>query len=311
MSSSIASYSHFLETLPDAVLLVNSVGKIALANSQACALFGYQLEELQDQSIQILVPDTIRKFHTRYVADFLSKPIRRMMGTALGLSGKCKDGSECPVDIMLSPVEMEGNLFIVCVVRDITQIRQMQDGLKQALNHEMELARIDPLTGAANRRHFYDLLQREIERSRRHQDPFTIAYVDLDNFKAVNDQYGHTVGDELLCAVVEYAKSHLRKIDLVARLGGDEFAFLFVETGLKSAQTLIPRIQHDLLVKMQANGWPVTFSIGVLTCIATLHTTDEIIKMADDLMYSAKRKSKNTIKYFVCTELIPNQQKVE
>jgi diguanylate cyclase (GGDEF)-like protein/PAS domain S-box-containing protein len=299
MPFSIASYSHFLETLPDGVLLVNSSGKIALANSQVSDLFGYRPDELQGQSVQILVPEIKRETHAGYMAGFLSNPKRRLMGTVMELSGMHKDGREFPVDIMLSPIEMDGAQFIVCAVRDITQIKQMQETLKKAFEHEKELARVDPLTGAANQRSFYELARREIERSRRYKYPFTIAYLDLDDFKAINDQFGHKVGDEILCAVVKYSDRRLRKTDLFARLGGDEFAFLLVETGPELAQTIISKFQEDAFFRIQENSSPVTFSIGVLTCIDASLTLEEILKMVDDLMYSVKREGKAGIKYSV------------
>lgn len=299
MSLSISSYSHFLETLPDAVLLVNNSGKIALANSQASSMFGYKSDELQGQSVQILVPEIKRETHAGYMAGFLSNPKRRMMGTVMELSGMRKDGSEFPVDIMLSPMEMDRAQFIVCAVRDIAQIMQMQEALKKAFEHEKELARVDPLTGAANQRSFYELAQREIERSRRYKYSFSIAYFDLDNFKEINDQFGHKVGDEILCEVVKYATGRLRKTDLFARLGGDEFAFLLVETGPELAQTIISKFQEEVLLRIQENGSPVTFSIGVLTCIDASLTLEEILKMVDDLMYSVKREGKASVKYSV------------
>lgn len=299
MPLSIASYSHFLETLPDGILLVNSSGKIALANSQVSDLFGYRPDELQGQSVQILVPEIKRETHIGHVAAFLSNPKRRMMGTVMELSGMRQDGSEFPVDIMLSPMEMDGAQFIVCAVRDIAQIKQMQETLKKAFEHEKELARVDPLTGAANQRSFYQLAQREIERSRRYKYPFTIAYLDLDDFKEINDQFGHKVGDEILRAVVKYAIGRLRKTDLFARLGGDEFAFLLVETGPELAQTIISKFQEDAFLQIQENNSPVTFSIGVLTCINASLTLEEILKTVDDLMYSVKREGKAGIKYSV------------
>ncbi|MFA4915140.1 MAG: GGDEF domain-containing protein [Syntrophales bacterium] len=107
----------------------------------------------------------------------------------------------------------------------------------------------------------------EIERSQRHKHPFTVTYFDLDNFKTVNDRFGHSMGDNVLCTVVRYAKTHLRKMDIVARLGGDEFAFLLPETDQVQARVAISKIQISLLDEMYRNDWPVTFSIGVLTCI--------------------------------------------
>ena len=171
--------------------------------------------------------------------------------------------------------------------------------LRKAHQLEKELAGIDSLTGAANTRSFSDLVHMEIKRSQRNRQPFTIVCIDLGNFKLVNDRFGHSTGDRVLCAIVKQAKSQLRKADVVARIGGDEFAFLLPETNQAAAQTAIHRVQNSLQDEMSRNNWPVTFSIGVLTCVKTTQSSDELIKRADELMYWAKKNGKNSIQYSV------------
>jgi len=167
------------------------------------------------------------------------------------------------------------------------------------LDREKEMARTDYLTGVSNRRSFFEIAQRELDRTQRYKQPFTLAYIDLDGFKTVNDQWGHRVGDKLLCAVVNQARKCLRKTDTIARLGGDEFMLLLPETDQVESQIIVSRIQFDLLQEMQRNNWPVTFSIGVLTCRQSQVTTDELIKKADELMYSVKKNGKNAVAYEV------------
>ncbi len=176
-------------------------------------------------------------------------------------------------------------------------ITLLLSALRGATERERELARVDYLTGVANSRLFYELAQMEIDRCQRYGHPFTLAYVDLDNFKGVNDQFGHSIGDHVLRSVVSSARKHLRKTDVVARLGGDEFALLLPETDQESARGVLSRIQGNLLEEMRQSNWPITFSIGVLTCSSAPYTTDELVRMADDLMYSVKRDGKNAIKY--------------
>lgn len=132
----------------------------------------------------------------------------------------------------------------------------------------------------------FEVLKSEFDRSQRYKRPFIIVYFDLDGFKAVNDQFGHHRGDKLLCAVVNRAKKHLRKMDLMARLGGDEFCLLLPETDQKSARSMVQKIQSALLNEMRRHNWRVTFSIGVLTCREGRTTVSNLIKWADDLMYS-------------------------
>jgi diguanylate cyclase (GGDEF)-like protein len=129
-----------------------------------------------------------------------------------------------------------------------------------------------------------------------------MAYIDLDNFKTVNDRLGHTGGDQVLRAVVSHINMHLRKTDVVARLGGDEFALLFPETNQEAAQAVVIKIQSGLLEEMQQMNWPVTFSNGVVTCAVSPRSTDDLVRMADKVMYSVKREGKNAITYRTYSE---------
>jgi len=170
--------------------------------------------------------------------------------------------------------------------------------LKRALEHEKELARTDYLTGAANSRQFLESIQMEIDRMQRYgQHPFTMAYIDLDNFKRINDQRGHPAGDQVLRTVVEHAQKNLRRIDVIARLGGDEFALLLPETDPESARGALVKLRNGLLGEMEKNGWPVTFSIGVLTCLTVPGSAEELLRLVDESMYAVKRGSKDAIGY--------------
>ena len=169
--------------------------------------------------------------------------------------------------------------------------------LKKSIDHEKKLAHTDYLTGAVNSRLFHELIQVEINHAQRSKQAFTIAYIDLDNFKFVNDKLGHPAGDNVLRAIVHCAKSHIRKIDIFARLGGDEFALLMPETDLESSRTAIEKLRVTLLEEMQNHHWPITFSIGALTCNSPPSSPEQLIKMADELMYSVKHGNKNATKH--------------
>lgn len=171
--------------------------------------------------------------------------------------------------------------------------------LRRAFEREKEFSRTDYLTGAANSRMFDDLFRIEIERSRRYKRPFSLAYIDLDNFKSVNDQFGHDVGDSVLRAAVGAISSKLRKTDIVARLGGDEFALLLPECGEREVRVVVDKIRESLVMEMERNDWPVTCSVGALTCIESKLSKSDLIKKADNLMYAVKSQGKNGISYAV------------
>lgn len=174
--------------------------------------------------------------------------------------------------------------------------------LRHHVEHAQDLARTDSLTGAANSRWFLELLEREIERSKRFERPFTLVYIDIDNFKSVNDEFGHSEGDAALRAVVEHARAQLRTVDVVARLGGDEFALLLPETDGDAARVALAKLNDGLLAEMRRNRWRVTFSVGAVTTTAPRCPADELMRMADNLMYSVKHDTKNATEAFTYTE---------
>ncbi|MFC1593961.1 diguanylate cyclase, partial [Candidatus Omnitrophota bacterium] len=167
--------------------------------------------------------------------------------------------------------------------------------LKERLSHEKKFANTDFLTGVVNSRFFYELVAMELKRTQRHKGVFTVAYVDVDNFKAVNDKLGHRVGDELLRLVAQAVNSSTRDIDIVARLGGDEFIILMPLTDSEQAKIVVGRVQKSLLDVVGIKQWPVTFSIGVVTFTTAPSSVDEMISMADTMMYAAKKAGKNRI----------------
>ena len=171
--------------------------------------------------------------------------------------------------------------------------------LKKTYTLNWELARTDYVTGAISIRYFYELAQIEIQRAKRNQRAFTMAYIDLDNFKAVNDRLGHSTGDRVLRAVSDGICQQVRPADRLARLGGDEFALLLPETDGETAKAVINRIHSSIKNEMLRNGWMVTFSMGVVTFNEAPKTVDEMVKMADNVMYSVKAAGKNGVNYHI------------
>lgn len=164
--------------------------------------------------------------------------------------------------------------------------------LRHSLQHEWELARTDWLTGLPNTRSFVESANHEIARTRRSGSPITVAYIDLDGFKAINDAMGHAAGDELLRQVARALRNGVRDVDTVARLGGDEFAILLPDTGAAEAETVLDRLHPAMTGVATAGNWPVRFSMGAVT-VADPVDADDLIARADAAMYEAKRRGGN------------------
>ncbi len=169
--------------------------------------------------------------------------------------------------------------------------------LRVSLEREREMARTDYLTQVANTRYFVEISDQEIKRAGRYQHPFTVAYLDIDDFKSINDRWGHSTGDELLSLIATTIRTNIRSTDAVARLGGDEFALLLPETGFDAAAIVVQKVQQSLLSAMGRKAWPVTFSIGVVTFRTPPDSVDGMLRVADAFMYSVKHSGKNRIKH--------------
>ena len=171
--------------------------------------------------------------------------------------------------------------------------------LHAGMLRERLLARTDSLTGAANGRTFYEAVAAETERAQRVSRPLTLAYLDLDNFKQLNDCLGHAVGDAALIRVVHTIRLELRSTDLLARLGGDEFGLLLPETGPEGAASLLKRLHEVLSEQMLLKKWPISFSIGAITFRRPLLDVDMMVQRIDALMYCAKKSGKARIEHAV------------
>ena len=174
-------------------------------------------------------------------------------------------------------------------------IASLLSRLHLGMIREKVLARTDALTGAVNGRTFYESIAVEAERARRAGRPLTLAYLDLDHFKQLNDTFGHTTGDRALVEVARSIRANLRVSDMLARLGGDEFALLLPDTEAGRAGTLLGRVQTVIAEEMAAKGWPVTLSVGAATFVRAPVDVDVMIQHIDALMYQAKREGKNRI----------------
>ncbi len=192
-----------------------------------------------------------------------------------------------------------GNLFLIWDIIEKLLFFGMTSlfvaKLKSSMDRIQELARLDFLTKTYNKRYFSELAEREIYRFQRYNRPFSLAYIDADNLKEVNDTYGHHEGDQLLALIARTMQAAVRKTDIVARLGGDEFVILLAENNFTQASVAINKIKSQLDTTMAAHRYGVTFSIGLVSFLDPPVSVDQMLRLSDSLMYRVKASGKNNI----------------
>lgn len=169
--------------------------------------------------------------------------------------------------------------------------------LRVILMRERALSRIDPLTGLLNAKAFREIVDAEIARGSRYGHPVSVAFLDIDDFKEVNDTRGHSEGDRLLREVGAVIRANLRASDIVARYGGDEFVIGLPVTGQAAARAVVDKLHQRVTESMVGSGWPVTLSVGVFTSTSGTPTVDFMLDNADRLMYEVKADAKNGLRY--------------
>ncbi|MBY0346165.1 MAG: GGDEF domain-containing protein [Neisseriaceae bacterium] len=193
------------------------------------------------------------------------------------------------------------HVFAFGVITNQLILLTMTHFLREKMTALTIWANSDPLTKLSNRRAFITTLEHEFERARRYHHAFAIAFLDLDNFKHMNDTFGHNEGDILLQAVATSMKTNSRASDTVARLGGDEFAVLITETNPEQAAMVLSKISTAIRDNCKARQWPVGVSLGSVCFLAVPENPEIAIKMADELMYEVKKNNKNGDNHHVFT----------
>jgi diguanylate cyclase (GGDEF)-like protein len=169
--------------------------------------------------------------------------------------------------------------------------------LKGYLKSEEALARTDGLTHLLNGRAFKDVTSRSINLAARHGHPVVLGYIDVDNFKGINDKAGHDEGDRVLQAVAESLNNSIRSTDVAGRLGGDEFAVFMPEIGAEGARIAFNKLHAALNQMASAHNWPIGFSMGIAIFPTAPSGIDEALKIGDSLMYRVKQSGKNNVMY--------------
>jgi diguanylate cyclase (GGDEF)-like protein/PAS domain S-box-containing protein len=286
-----------LQSIADAVLCTNRACEVTYMNSAAEALLGWPATEAVGQPLATvlhMLPEPNTFSVTAEIAQILAGEQRT--GPATGSLLRKRDGATTPVHERAAPIrDSHGDVIgIALVMRDITQERAFAAQLQHQATH-------DALTGLANRREFEQQLGRAIVDQQSKGAEYALLYLDLDQFKVVNDTCGHAAGDELICQVSWAVKHELRAADTLARLGGDEFGILLADNAqdaaLKVAESIRRRIS-ELRFLWDGKIFSTNVSIGVLSLTESLATVGDALSAADQACYLAKDNGRNRVQLY-------------
>lgn len=275
----------------DCLFWITADGHIQFVNNTACEILGYSRQELLGFSIL----DIDRRFTAEAWPEHW-RELKQKGALKTETVHRCKDGREIPVEIAANYLVFEGQEYNCAFVRDISERKALQAELERQL-------RTDYLTGIANRRHFMELGEAELARVGRYGRPLSLLMLDIDHFKAVNDNYGHAAGDQALRKLGLIMVDVLREIDMPGRLGGEEFAVLLPETGHEKAVEVAERLRAVVAstpIPLEA-GQTLTFtvSVGVSTLTDYINSISSLLNLADKALYQAKKSGRNKVCSFV------------
>ncbi|AMQ90664.1 sensor domain-containing diguanylate cyclase [Marinobacter sp. LQ44] len=281
----------FINALQDPVLIVDSKLKIVLANTGACEMFGYPRGQLVGSDLTLLIPERHREAHETYVQDYLHDPLVRPMGAGGYYTGLLSDGSELPVDIMISPIRLDGRRAALAIVRDISYQRKLEERLlRDSLTDEM--------TEFYNRKHFQSQLKSQFSNFKRSGMPASLLLFDFDHFKTVNDLFGHAAGDRVLIECSAAIRDSLRPSDIGFRIGGEEFAIILPNTLLTEAVSIGKRLCGLISaskIACEDDELRVSVTVGVATLDASDHSVETLFRRADQALYAGKQTGRNRV----------------
>ena len=278
---------------PDGILLVDSEGTIISSNVSMGLISGYTAEEMEGQRVEMFLPETLHAQHRDHLRHFFLQPRRHCMALGRILWLQRKDGTQVPIDITLGSFDASGAPVVVAFVRDISEMRRMEERMQYQATH-------DTLTGLHNRWSFNQGLQDAVQESQTSGESLALLLLDLDNFKAINDGYGHAAGDHVLQEVAKRLKAVIRNQGVLSRLGGDEFTVLLPHADALQAQSWAAQIVHAMQTPCRWGNVLLDFgaSIGIALAPLDAQEPSTLMRYADMAMYRAKERGRGNFVFY-------------
>ena len=273
-------------------------GLVTYINPRLEEMYGYSLEELQQMDPLSIVVEEDRPLTAELARKRWRGELDQVHHT---FRARRKDGAVVNVEIHGSTMRLDSGIALISMALDITErVRVEKEVLAlQSLLREQSIR--DALTGLYNRRHLEEALARELSIAQRYQRPVSLVIADVDHFKAVNDQFGHPAGDEVLRQVAGLLKSHARTSDIFCRYGGEEFMMVMPGMPKEAAVIRAEQLRQDIAasaIRYGSASIPITSSFGVASYAVDGHNVEQLIAAADKALYAAKHRGRNQ----VCSE---------
>jgi diguanylate cyclase (GGDEF)-like protein/PAS domain S-box-containing protein len=300
LQQSEARKSSIIQMALDCVVTIDHEGKILEFNPAAERVFGHQrVDVLGKELAQVIIPLSLREAHRQGLKRYLATGETQVIGKRIELTALRSDGSEFPVELAITRMGTDEPPTFTGFIRDITQRKAAEADIEH-------LAFYDPLTQLPNRRLLLERLQQALATRTRSRRQGAILFIDLDEFKSLNDNQGHDVGDMLLQQVARRLLACVREVDTVARLGGDEFVVVLEELNGNPRQAAIQAeiIGEKFLVALAqpyilaGHEHHSTAAIGVTLFSDHRETVDDLLKRADLAVYQAKAAGRNKLRFF-------------
>ena len=279
-SKETSCYSFAFEYSPVATLILSKEGKIVQVNETFTDLLGYRAHDIIGESMSFLKSSE----HDSLFYKALHKKISETKKHTFEIYNRCKDGSILLFQEHVTSVEHSSKDFYIITLEDITQKRKQE-------NRQLHLATHDPLTGLANRALLNDRYKHALLNAQRNHSKLGILICDLNEFKSINDEYGHNFGDEVLKAIALRLEDLVRESDTVARYGGDEFIIILEQVGSgEKVKEKLESIMNELTFTLEHNNQSCDISASIgHACFPEEGTTfEQLVGAADLKMYKAK-----------------------
>ena len=294
LQNSQAKNKAIVDNTVDGFITFDDKGHIETFNRASERIFGYRINEVIGKNIKMLMPAPYHDEHDGYLHNDHKTGDKKIIGKNREVEGRRKDGSVFPMDLSVSEVGIKGQKLYSGIVRDISDRKQADDQLSFQAKH-------DALTGLVNRLEFENRTKRLLSTIQHSKSEHALCYLDLDQFKIVNDTCGHAAGDELLRQLSSVLSGIVRHRDTLARLGGDEFGVLMeycsLEHAYRVAESLQKAIQEHLFT-WEGRNFRVGVSIGLVPITTATNSLMELMKNADIACYMAKDMGRNRIQTY-------------